>query len=195
MGLSLDKLVFDPADAASGSQVGAFILAGDGSAIAKQSIAASNWLQVASALFDGAGGALTSHTGALDAYIAGQAADLNVNLTNASVAVTSASTLDVNITNASVAVTEAAFGTVKSTTQSIGTTAAQLAATALSGRKYMIVQNKGAKPIYIGASGVTTSAGTEVAPGGSLEVKVSDTCAIYAISAAAGQDVRVFEAA
>lgn len=69
--LNKDQLLFDPSDLAGTDQVGSRILAGtDGDAIASQTIAASEWLQVASALFDGSGNAISSTGGALDVNIA-----------------------------------------------------------------------------------------------------------------------------
>jgi len=60
-------LVFDPASLVESANVGSYVRAGtDGSLIASKSIASSNWLQVSSALFDGAGTAITSTSGALD---------------------------------------------------------------------------------------------------------------------------------
>lgn len=60
-------LVFDPASLSESSNVGSYVRAGtDGSLIASKSISSSNWLQVASALFDGSGTAITSTSGALD---------------------------------------------------------------------------------------------------------------------------------
>lgn len=72
-------LVFDPSSPANGASdnIGAFVRAGsDGDLIASQTIAAEEWLNVASALFDGSGNALSSTGGALDVNIASGA--LNV---------------------------------------------------------------------------------------------------------------------
>jgi len=67
------KPVFDPADAASlaaSANVGAHVRAGtDGALIDSQAIGGTEWLQVASALFDGAGNALSSTGGALDVNV------------------------------------------------------------------------------------------------------------------------------
>lgn len=67
------KPVFDPTDAdslAASANVGAHIRAGsDGDLIASQTIAAEEWLNVASALFDGAGNALSSTGGSLDVNV------------------------------------------------------------------------------------------------------------------------------
>lgn len=73
---------------------------------------------------------------------------------------------------------------------SVGTAAVQIA-TALSARKSLIIQNLGASDIFVGGAGVTTATGIKVAgSGGSLALD-KQTGAVYAISASAGQDVRV----
>src|SRR6056300_1453100 len=65
------SLVFDPTEAADSSNVGAYVRAGsDGDLIASQTIAAEEWLNVASALFDGSGNAISSTGGALDVNLA-----------------------------------------------------------------------------------------------------------------------------
>lgn len=70
-GLNKDQLIFDPAAPSATDQVGARVLAGtDGDQIASQTIAASEWLQVAAALHDGSGNAITSTGGAIDVNIA-----------------------------------------------------------------------------------------------------------------------------
>lgn len=69
-----NRLVFDPTDAntiAGSSSVGAYVRAGsDGDLIASQTIAAEEWLNVASALHAGDGTAITETAGALDVNIA-----------------------------------------------------------------------------------------------------------------------------
>lgn len=70
----MKKLVFDVTDANTildSDSVGAFVRAGtDGDLIDSKTIAASEWLQVASALFDSDGTGITSTGGALDVNIA-----------------------------------------------------------------------------------------------------------------------------
>lgn len=69
-------------------------------------------------------------------------------------------------------------------------TAATLVSAANTLRQSVTIQNKGAVPIYIGASGVTTAQGLELPSGQSVTFDKT-TAAIYAIAGAAGQDVRV----
>lgn len=75
-------LVFDVTDATSilaSSNVGSWTRAGtDGDLIDSQLIAATEWLQVASATFDGSGNPITSTTGWLDVNIAGGSLAVNL---------------------------------------------------------------------------------------------------------------------
>jgi hypothetical protein len=65
------SLVFDPTATDDSSNVGAYVRAGsDGDLIASQTIAAEEWLNTASALFDSAGNGITSTGGALDVNFA-----------------------------------------------------------------------------------------------------------------------------
>jgi len=79
---------------------------------------------------------------------------------------------------------------ISSAAVSVGTDAIQLVA-AMAGRKSLVVQNLGASDIYVGGTGVTTASGIKVAgSGGSLSIDKT-AGAVWAISANAGQDVRV----
>ena len=87
-----------------------------------------------------------------------------------------------------------AFDTWKHTNQSITSTASQLAATSLTGRKRMIIQNLGAQDIYIGTSNaVTVAVGILVPKGASLDENFSATAAIWALTASGTSDVRIAE--
>lgn len=69
----MKKLVFDVTDAntiADSDSVGAFVRSSDGTLIDHKTIAATEWLQVASAMFDSDGNGLTSTAGALDVNVA-----------------------------------------------------------------------------------------------------------------------------
>ena len=94
----------------------------------------------------------------------------------------------------SVTVVESAFSSWKSTAQSITSTAAQLAATSLTGRKMMTIQNLGNADIFIGASNaVTISNGTKIAKFSSFSEKFSATATVWAITASGTADVRISE--
>jgi hypothetical protein len=75
----------------------------------------------------------------------------------------------------------------------VGVTAVALPATALTGRKAIQVENMGSRPIFIGSSGVLTTTGVKVNPGSVWEEDCAEACVVYAIGAAAAQDVRVIE--
>lgn len=57
-----------------------------------------------------------------------------------------------------------------------------LIATALGGRRTIMVKNKGNKPIYLGATGVTAAAGFEVAAGATISVDLGQNVDLYAIA-------------
>lgn len=86
-------------------------------------------------------------------------------------------------------------GTVLATAVTVGTTAVALPASALANRARIIVQNNGDKSIFIGGSGVTTATGVEISKGGSWTEEIGAGAVVYAISTAAGQNVRVVEIA
>ena len=78
---------------------------------------------------------------------------------------------------------------------SVTTTATALPATALVGRRTILLQNLDKDPIFIGGSGVTTSNGVRVAAGAFWEGEVGDDVGIFGICAAGTADVRVLELA
>lgn len=89
-----------------------------------------------------------------------------------------------------------AYDTLKATNQSITTTASQIAATALSGRKNIIVQNLGSSDIYVGeSSGVTSSTGLLISKKSNLELKASALASLYALTSAGTADIRIMEMA
>lgn len=76
----------------------------------------------------------------------------------------------------------------------VGTSAALLVGSNFSGRMHIIIQNLGAKPIYIGSSsGVTSSNGLKIPTNSVMDLDIGDQVSLYAISGTAGQDVRVLE--
>lgn len=119
--ISKEKLNFDVTSAdtiADSDSVGAFVRAGsDGDLIASQTIAAEEWLNVAAAMFDGSGNALSSTAGALDVNVASGNLSVDLEHTEDSIRLgdgtnflTSTTVgadigLDVNLINASIVVT------------------------------------------------------------------------------------------
>jgi hypothetical protein len=77
----------------------------------------------------------------------------------------------------------------------VGTTAVALPAAALAGRVRILVQNVSNNDIYVGDSGVTTASGVRIGKGASLSFDLGQGSALYAIAGAAGNDIRVLEAA
>ena len=78
MALSVDQLVFNTAATSDSSNVGAYIRASDGTLIDYQTIATKKWLDVASALFDGSGNAISSTAGALNVNVSSGSIDVGV---------------------------------------------------------------------------------------------------------------------
>lgn len=102
--------------------------------------------------------------------------------------------LDVNITNTTVAVSETATA-FKSTAETVGTTAGEIVSTPLANRTKMIIQNLSGNQIYVGeTNGVTTSTGLQIPKNGSLEMLADDSVDVYLIAnSGASNDVRVTE--
>lgn len=84
--------------------------------------------------------------------------------------------------------------TVLASAVSVATSATALPASALSGRRSLIISNFGSGTIYLGAAGVTTAAGFPLLAGQSLALEVG-TLAIYGIVASGTVAARVMEIA
>jgi hypothetical protein len=116
MSVSLERLVFNPAEAAEGANVGAYIRGKVGNVVDSTTIGGFEWLRTVSAMFDGAGNALSSTSGALNVNISSGSLAVDVVHTSDSVRLgdgtnflTSTTVgadigLDVNIINASMVV-------------------------------------------------------------------------------------------
>jgi len=76
---------------------------------------------------------------------------------------------------------------------SVGTSAVNLSSTPLAGRTRMMVQNNGAKPVFVGPSGVLTTTGVEITKGATMSLELGEDIDLYGISTDAAQDVRVLE--
>lgn len=76
---------------------------------------------------------------------------------------------------------------------SVGLTEVAIPASPLASRKLIQIQNNGDKSIFIGKTGVTTANGIEISKGGSVILEAGPNIALYAISSAAAQDVRILE--
>lgn len=85
--------------------------------------------------------------------------------------------------------------TILASANSIGTSAEAVVASALSGRRRLLIQNLGASPVYLGDSGVTTSSGIRVSAGANVELELGASADLYAVCASGTADVRVLEMA
>ncbi len=94
---------------------------------------------------------------------------------------------------------EDSYDTLKASVETVGTSAVELATTPLSGRKNIIVQNLGSSDIYLAEDNTVTVAGATggilVSKKSNLELKASAVMNLWAISANAGNDIRVLEMA
>lgn len=166
-----NRLVFDPAEAASHSNVGAYIRAGsDGDLIASQTIAAEEWLNVASALHDGSGNAISSTGGALDVNIASSSLTVNADDSLANTAIENTATL-------------------------VSATAVKVVSSALANRKWLYLANEGNKTLFFGKTGVTTANGFPLYPGMQQEYRIGAAVApqIIGDAGATYEDLRVME--
>ena len=73
-------------------------------------------------------------------------------------------------------------------------TAGELAATPLTGRDKMIIQNLGANDVYLGDdASVTSSNGLKLPKGSSMELNFEEDANVFAITASGSADVRIGE--
>ena len=84
---------------------------------------------------------------------------------------------------------------VAATAVTVSTSAATLIASALGGRRRIMIQNLGTVPVYVGQTGVTTASGFKINASGTLALELGPDVGIFAISGTAGQNVRVLEIA
>lgn len=141
---------------------------------------------------------LTSLTGDINIT----AGDLNVQLTHTGATPDSTQIGDgteiVNITtNNDLQVTGRANTGITASQTDVDTTVGgtQLVSSALAERKFVQIQNRGNRVIYLGASGVTTSDGLAIPPRSSWFQEVGPGIDLYAIAPAGTQDVRILELA
>lgn len=207
MGLSLDRLVFDPSVPADGAKVGSHILAGDdGTAIGHVSdalkasitnssiaVTATNLdirdLVFASDKVDASGTTLGANSGV-------DIGDVTVNNGSGAAAVNiqdggNSITVDGTVTAAPYGAVSAVYSAT-----SVTSTATKIIATNLANRISVMVQNLGAKDMFFGDdSSVTTANGIKVGFGQSLELAWGPSVNLYAITASGTADVRYLESA
>lgn len=103
-------------------------------------------------------------------------------------------TLAIN-TDGSIQAHDIANSAAVASASSVTTTSAALLGSEQSNRKYLLMANNGNKIVYIGPSGVSTSSGFPLAPGGYAELRVGAAIALHAVAQSGTQDVRVLQLA
>ncbi len=211
MGITLDQLVYDASNPDDGANVGAHIRSGDdGTAIGhvgdalKVDIGSVTDLDIRDLAFatdsvDVSGSEVSLDAATLAALesVTVSATDLDIrDLTHVSDSVKvgdGTEFLAIN-TDGSINTKFAAPSNPQTSVSTVGTTAVEIAATPLTDRTRILVQNNGSKAIYIGEDNtVTTSTGICLPKGASMELPYGETANIFAISGTAGQNVRVLE--
>lgn len=83
---------------------------------------------------------------------------------------------------------------IASAVTTVGTTEVAIA-TALAGRMRIMIQNTSSNPVYVGATGLSTSTGIQIAKGATLTMEIGQSIGLFAIAGSAGNDVRVMQLA
>ena len=86
-------------------------------------------------------------------------------------------------------------GSVLPTAVTVTTTATAIPATALAGRRAMMVRNNGSVTVYLGDSTVTSTNGFPLSPGEEKSYELGPPVTLYGITASGTADVRVLEGA
>jgi len=210
MGISLDELVFDTANPDDGSNMGAYLRAGtDGTQISHvtgQLSVNDSGANALLATIDADTSSIATDSGTIAGAVSGT--EMQVDLVDAignwsvNAGAVDATTQRVHLSNESLTALEditvtigAADGANKTSVVTAGVAAVEIAATPLSSRASIVIQNLGNKAIYLGESGsVTTANGIKIPGGGSFEdSNVGPSINYFVISGSAGQDVRVLE--
>lgn len=84
---------------------------------------------------------------------------------------------------------------IASSAPSVTTTAAALVASALSGRRRMLIQNLGNQAIFVGGASVTSSSGIRIPAGANVELELGAAVSLYGVTSAGTADVRILEMA
>lgn len=150
---------------------------------------------VTSRMQDGSGNALSSTSGALDINVASGNLSVDLTHTGDSIRLGDGTTLTDVTTDNRLKTFHAPDSAAQNSVATVGTSAVELAATPLTNRKKIVIQNNGSKAIYIGATGVTTATGICIPKGASYSEDWGPNVDIFAISSTAGQNVRVMEVA
>ena len=215
--VTLDELVFDPANPDDGANVGATLRGADGTVIGNTSDALKVDIASSSGTLDVSGSEVS-----LDAATLAALENITVTVDNSEVEISNDTGNPIPVSDAGGSITvdatdldirDLAFATDKvdvtgsevqqdsydsmqTSAQTVTNTASELAATPLAGRKKMLIQNLGNKDIWIGpSSGVTDANGIKIPRGASAEFDFSETRDVFAITSSGSADVRLMEMA
>lgn len=212
--ITLDKLVFDPANAGDGASVGAYLRASDGTLLTHTDVGGKKALDVRLAegvnvevdlshvddsvkVGDGTDFLAVNADGSINAVVSATNLDIR-DLTHASDSVKVgdgtdflAINADGSINVAQASATSAAYGAT-----SVSSTATKIIATNLANRRKVIVQNMGSKDMFFGHNNsVTTANGIRISAGSSAELEFGATLDLYGITASGTADARYLEVA
>jgi len=125
---------------------------------------------VQSNLFDGAGNAISSTSGALDVYVTGSD-PLTVN--------------DAALANTAIATASNVLG--------VANTAENVVASPLSNRKYLFIYNAGNRDVYVGATGVTAANGYPLPPEAQMILRAGPAIDIEWVGPNTSQVIKTLE--
>lgn len=181
MSITLDELIFDPANPDDGANVGATLRGADGTVIGN----------VADALKVTGDFNITN----AEVEISNDAGNpIPVSATDLDIRDLSFATDSVDVSGSSVNFQAKASGQYKSA--SVTTAASQIDTSPLTNRKNITIQNLGTKDIWVGFdNSVTDSNGTKIPRGGSADFDWSDALSVFAITSSGTADVRLLETA
>lgn len=206
MAISKEKLIAEVDTPIEGDSVASFLRDGEGTKLTSTASAGKQALDVfitnpieldvgleaaddsvSAWLKDGTGNSLSSTAGALHVRIDSQTANVVVEATDFDIRNLTASSdkVDARLDASSVA----------SSAASVGTTAAALVASALSGRRRLLIQNLGANAIFVGGASVTTGNGIRIPAGANVELELGAAVNLHALCASGSADVRILEMA
>lgn len=212
--ITLDKLVFDPANPSDGASLGAYLRASDGTLLTHTDVGGKKALDVRLAegvnvevdlshvddsvkVGDGTDFLAVNADGSIN--VVATATDLDIrDLTHASDSVKVGDGTDFlaingdgSINIAQAAATSAAYGE-----ETVTTTATKIIASNLANRRKVIVQNLGSKDMFFGHNAsVTTATGIRISAGSSAELEFGPSLDLYGITASGSADARYLEVA
>lgn len=218
MGITLDELIFDPSNPDDGANVGATLRGADGTVIgntgdALKVVGDFNITNAEVEISNDVGNPIPVNATDLDIRDLAFATD-KVDVTGSEVSLDAATLaaleeVTVNATDLDIRdltfandkvdasgseVKQDAYDSWQATDQDVTSTASELAASPLTNRVRMNIQNLGNKEIYIGQSNaVTALTGTKIPAGGSADFQFGAGADVWAITPSGTADVRIME--